>query len=426
MKIPITPLDPWVARRLAKGFSPSGTKKKAFRIKNRSEIERAQKYLLRRLLEYASLHSSFYREHLGKVKELPFSELPFTFPSNLTESALRFLAVSQSEIQRIVTLDTSGTSATPKRVFFTEEDLKATEDFFLHGMSTFTEPKSKVAVFMEGLSPDSIGQILRRALDRLHCKTLVFGLINDTTQAARAIDDFRPSVVVGLSAQIVRVAGMTTHKPDFVLLSADMAPTSIRRRIENLWECVTFNHYGLTESGWGCAVECHARQGCHVRELDIFVEIVDEEGNTLPEGEWGEVVITTLGRLSFPLIRYRTGDEGRALSGICPCGSPLKRIEVLGRLLRKGTGGAPLRLYDVEDALWRLPWVKDFKLSLKCAGGVPEKLLLTIAVAENEQKYVEKTVELLKQVPGIPQEVVAIRADLASIRHRGPKMAWED
>ena len=127
-------------------------------------------------------------------------------------------------------------------------------------------------------------------------------------------------------------AGKTTHKPDFVLLSADMAPFSIRQRIEKLWECTTFNHYGLTETGWGCAVECRAGQGCHIRELDVYVEIVDENGQTLQDGKWGEIVVTTLGRTSFPLIRYRTGDEGRMLPGICPCGSPLKRIEVLGRL----------------------------------------------------------------------------------------------
>ena len=130
-----------------------------------------------------------------------------------------------------------------------------------------------------------------------------------------------------------------------------MAPASIRRRIENLWECITFNHYGLTETGWGCAVECRARQGCHVKELDLYVEIVDENGRVLPDGEWGEIVITTINRMSFPLIRYRTGDEGRILQDICPCGSPLKRIEVLGRLPRKGAGGVSLRLYDVEDAL---------------------------------------------------------------------------
>lgn len=425
MKIPLTPLDPWIASRLAKEFPWREAGEKSIRIKDRSEIERAQEHLLSRTVEHAFLHSPFYRDRLGFVKGVPFNQLPFTFPQDLAESALRFLTVSQSKVRRIVTLNTSGTSAPPKRIFFTEEDLKATEDFFMYGMSTFAPPKSRVAVFMEGSSPDSIGQILKRALKRLGCETLVFGLIRNPTEAIWAINDHHPNIVVGLSAQIARIAGKTTHKPDFVLLSADMAPFSIRQRIEKLWECTTFNHYGLTETGWGCAVECRARQGCHVRELDVYVEIVDENGQVLPDGKWGEIVVTTLGRTSFPLIRYRTGDEGRVLPKTCPCGSPLKRIEVLGRLPIKGAGCVPLRLYDVEDALWGLPWIEDFKVSLQYADGIPEKLFLTVAVPEDMKDCIDKAVDVLRQVPSVPRDIIAKRADLSSIRHQGPKMDWE-
>lgn len=208
---------------------------------------------------------------------------------------------------------------------------------------------------MEGPSPDSIGWTLRSALGRMGCETHVFGLVHDPEEAASRINECRPQVIVGIPAQMALVAGKTSHKPEFVLLSADMATPSIRRRIEGRWGCTSFDHYGLTESGWACAVECQARQGCHVRELDILAEVVNPEGEILPDGEWGEVVITMLRRFSSPLIRYRTGDEGRILPGRCFCGSPLKRIEVLGRMPRMGAGGIPLRLSDVEDALWRIP-----------------------------------------------------------------------
>jgi len=142
MKIPITPLDPWIAGRLVNEFPRYAAAEKQARIEDRSEIERAQKHLLSRTIEDASLYSPFYHDRLGPVRGVPFNELPFTFPSDLAKSGLRFLTVSQSEIRRIVTLSTSGTSAPPKRVFFTEEDLKATEDFFICGMTTFTPPKA--------------------------------------------------------------------------------------------------------------------------------------------------------------------------------------------------------------------------------------------------------------------------------------------
>ena len=106
----------------------------------------------------------------------------------------------------------------------------------------------------------------------------------------------------------------------------------------------------MTEMGLGGGVQCSARQGYHLREADLYFEIVDpHSGEPLPEGELGEVVFTTLTREGMPLIRYRTGDLSRFLPGQCPCGTLLRSMESIrqrvagnlelagGRLL---TGGA--------------------------------------------------------------------------------------
>ena len=90
MKIPITPLDPWIVGRLVKEFPWYAAAEKKARIEDRSEIERAQKYLLNRIIEHASLYSPFYRDRLGNIKDVRFGEFPFTFPSDLAESGLRF------------------------------------------------------------------------------------------------------------------------------------------------------------------------------------------------------------------------------------------------------------------------------------------------------------------------------------------------
>ncbi|HOG14278.1 MAG TPA: phenylacetate--CoA ligase family protein [Synergistales bacterium] len=426
MSLSITPLDPWVADLLAREYPHRGYEISTDRIRSRKQIETAQAALISKLLSHAVSHSPFYKKRFERFEKAPFTELPFTLPSDLTAPESRFITVSQSEIRRIVTIGTSGTVAA-KRLFFTDEDLKATEDFFLYGMSTFTLPGSVVAVFMEGPAPDSIGWTLRSALGRLGCETLVFGLIHDPRVAAAWIDEHQPAVIVGLPGQLVLVAGRTLHSPEFVLLSADMATPSIRERIEERWKCTSFNHYGLTESGWGCAVECLARQGCHVREFDILVEIIDSGGRSLPEGEWGEIVITMLRRLSFPLIRYRTGDEGRILPGPCPCGSPLKRVEILGRLPRKGAQGAPLRFYDVADSLWRMPWVEDFQASLRYGeGDVPEALNVTLAVTEPYEDTPDRTARRLRMVPGVPEEVNVLVEAGDSLPHRKPKRDWEN
>ena len=83
----------------------------------------------------------------------------------------------------------------------------------------------------------------------------------------------------------------------------------------------------MAETGYGVAVECARHEGMHIREADLLMEVVDGEGKGLDDGEWGEIVVTTLTRRALPLIRYRTGDEGRILPGPCPCGSVLRRLK---------------------------------------------------------------------------------------------------
>lgn len=423
--IPITPLDAWIARRLEAG-RPGPAAAGNPRLSDRRELEAAQERALRRLLRHAATRTLFYRKLLRGLENAPLREVPFTFPSDLAGAESHFLAVSLSEIRRIVTLATSGTTSPPKRLCFTAEDLEATEEFFLSGMSTFTPPGSTVAVLMGGTGPDGIGALLGRAVHPLGCSVRVFPLGESPFETAARLDEARPLVVVGLPAQVAAVAALSRHTPHVALLSGDMAPPSLRRRIETRWRCRVFVHYGLTESGWGCAVECAAREGCHVRELDLLPEIVDGKGNALPEGEWGEVVLSTLTRLSMPLIRYRTGDEGRLLPRRCSCGSVLRRLEVRGRLPRPGAEGIPLRLYDIEEILWRFPQVQDFTLALHGEEGAPGTLLLELAVSEERRDIAAEAVHALRSLPGIPRHITVTQKCCCALEHRGPKRNWEN
>jgi phenylacetate-coenzyme A ligase PaaK-like adenylate-forming protein len=426
VSIPITPLDAWIARRLEDGTPGVGYSAETLRPVDRKTLAAAQERALRVLVRHAAANAPFYRERLRGLEDAPLRELPFTFPSDLAGAESRFLTVSQSEIRRVVTLATSGTTAPPKRLCFTDEDLEATEEFFLHGMVTFTPPGSAVAVLMGGTRPDGIGALLKRGLRRLGCSVHVFPLGEPPAATAARLDEVRPSVVVGLPAQVAAAAELSHHAPRVALLSGDMAPPSLRRRIEARWGCRVFVHYGLTESGWGCAVECAAREGCHVRELDLLPEIVDENGNVLPQGEWGEVTLTTLTRRSFPLLRYRSGDEGRFLPECCSCGSVLRRVEVRGRLPRRGAGGHLLRLYDAEEVLWRLPQVRDFALSLSGGKDRHETLLLELVVSGEDGDIAAKAVHALRALPGIPPHIVVTQHFGPVPERPGPKRSWGD
>ena len=143
-----------------------------------------------------------------------------------------------------------------------------------------------------------------------------------------------------------------------ILLSADNCPKWLVDELEELFLCRVFNHYGSRESGLGGAVECGAHEGMHVREKDLIIEIVDENGIVLPDGETGELVITTLHRKAMPLIRYRTNDYTRIIPGRCICGGVSKRID---RVVRKN--GHIIQNFDKE--IFGIEEVLDYKITKK-------------------------------------------------------------
>ena len=105
----------------------------------------------------------------------------------------------------------------------------------------------------------------------------------------------------------------------------------MRRRIADELGVELYDIYGLTEVyGPGIAINCQAQGAMHYWDDYIYLEIVDPKtGEVLPDGEVGEIVITTLRKQGAPLIRYRTHDLSRIVPGDCPCGSPFPRIDTL-------------------------------------------------------------------------------------------------
>lgn len=103
----------------------------------------------------------------------------------------------------------------------------------------------------------------------------------------------------------------------------------LRQRIQDLFDLTACDVYGLSECfGPGVAYECQARDGLHLSADHFLAEIVDPQtGQPLPEGETGELVLTTLTKDAMPLLRYRTGDLTRFLPGLCSCGRTLRRID---------------------------------------------------------------------------------------------------
>lgn len=312
----------------------------------REDIEKYQMEKLKETFGNAVDKSPYYANLYKGLKIETFDDfrkLPFTTPEDVCEHGLDMLCVSQGEISRIVTMETSGTTGKPKRIFFTEEDQELTVDFFHHGMKLIVDETDVIMVLMPCQRPGSIGILLKEGLERSGVKVIPYGLPNGSDDETILEIMAREGVTscVALATQLASIAQKASGyniNMKSVLLSAEYVSEESRNIISDAWGCKIFEHYGMTEMGLGCAVHCPELDGCHIRENDLYLEIIDPEtGEILPDGEEGEIVFTTLTRKGMPFIRYRTGDWSSFMTEQCSCGSVLKRITRVGdRGLKKG------------------------------------------------------------------------------------------
>jgi phenylacetate-coenzyme A ligase PaaK-like adenylate-forming protein len=296
--------------------------------------------------------------------------LPFTTPEDVEQNPLPFLCVSQSEIHRVVTLHTSGTTGESKRLYFTGEDQELTVDFFRVGMSTLVGPGARVLILLPGERPGSVGDLLAVGLDRLGARGVAYGPVRDYVHALETMVREQIDALVGIPVQVLTLARYSRGKapPGSILLSTDYVPVAIIEELKRIWRCEVYTHYGMTEMGYGGGVECQARCGYHMREADLLFEVVDPKtGAPVEEGEAGEVVFTTLTRRGMPLIRYRTGDLSRFLAEQCPCGTVLKTMApVTGRIAGQLElePGIMLTMADLDEALFPIRDLIDFSAEL--------------------------------------------------------------
>ena len=334
---------------------------------SREEMESWQLEQVNRQIAWAAANCSFYRKLAGvRLSSLSdLAKLPFTGAADIIERGEDMICVPAASVQRIVSLRTSGTSGPWKRLHFTAADLEQTVAFFQVGMGYMCAPGDRVMICMPGVAEDGVGQLLAKGLRRLGAEPLLFGPITDYEAAADFLRRQHPHTIAGIPAQVRRLCLTAPESPPVnVLLSTDRVSPVLRRTIERIWSCQVFEHYGLTESGLGCAVECPAHDGLHLRHDALYVEIVDHEtGGPLPAGEWGEIVLTTLGRRAMPLLRYRTGDKGRLLDHTCGCGCRLPRLDTVAGRFRELA--RPYSVYELDDLLLAEDRVLDYTASLQ-------------------------------------------------------------
>jgi phenylacetate-coenzyme A ligase PaaK-like adenylate-forming protein len=296
-------------------------------------------------------------------------KLPFLTPKMVAEDGGRMVAVSETEIDRVMTLQTSGSTGQPKSIFYSYGDLAATESFFYHGMLNLISATDRVLVLLPYLQENSVGELLIRTLTAkgIHCAGH-WPPRPVTTVVERILAD-RITSLVGLPQHLLELAHLLPPKTvQTMLLCSDYAPPQLRTRIRELCGATTFLHWGTTETGLGGAVECSVHNGCHVRESRLIIEIIDPDtGKNVPNGTPGEIVFSTIGHRGMPLFRYRTGDIASLTKAQCQCGGISARLQhIEGRAKNcMLTDGAVLSNRLLDDLLFAIDGLVDYRATLE-------------------------------------------------------------
>ena len=302
---------------------------------------------------------------LEQIRELPFTakeDMRSAFPWGL-------LAADKREVVRLHS--SSGTTGNPAVVYHNRHDLGSWANLMARSMFAAGVRDSDVFQNICGYGLFTGGLGFQNGAERLGCLTIPAGAGNSLRQI-KLMRDFGTTVAHAIPSYLGRLFDVFKEegldpqrdtKLHTLVIGAEPHTEAHRRRIEEMFGVKAYNSFGLTEmNGPGVAFECTEQNGLHIWEDAYVVEIIDPVTlQPVPDGEVGELVMTTLDRQAMPVIRYRTRDLTRFLPGECPCGRSHRRLDrISGRsddmFIVKGCNIFPMQ---VEGVLMKLPEVGD-------------------------------------------------------------------
>ena len=333
----------------------------------REELEKLQVAKLKKSVEIA-LKSPFYKKRLGELGLTPddfnsvsdIRKLPFTTKADLREN-YPFGLVGGNLDDAIRLHSTSGTTGNPTVVTYSRHDIDSWANMIARNMymvgcrnSDFFQNSSGYGMFTGGLG-------FQHGAERLGATTIPAAAGNSKRQIM-FIRDFGTTCLHAIPSYAIRLAEVfqeegidprSTHLRT-LFIGAEPHTEEQRRRIERLLGVKAYNSFGMTEmNGPGVAFECKYQNGMHLWEDNYIIEIVDPDTlEPVPDGEMGEMVLTTLDRDMMPILRYRTRDLTRILTGECPCGRTHRRIDrIKGRtddmFIIKGVNVFPMQIEKI-------------------------------------------------------------------------------
>jgi phenylacetate-CoA ligase len=309
--------------------------------KNQLQLERLQS-TLNRACRSVPFHQNRFQElqlepsqilHLHDIERIPYmqrSHLGENYPYGL-------FAVPLRDIVRIHTAP--GTTLKPTVSGYAKADLHMWRDIVSRGLRA--AGVSAHDILHINLDPGlaNWGRDYKDGAENIEASVIPNTQLSLEKQVM-VLKDYKTSVLVttpSFASQLVKYLFDVELNPTVLnlrtlIMVGEPASADFREMIENRLHVTTWLQYGLSEiPGPAVAFECQQHDGLHINEDHFLAEIIDPKtGEVLPEGETGELVLTTLSTRAFPLIRFRTGDQARFVTEDCPCGCSLTRMQWLG------------------------------------------------------------------------------------------------
>ena len=294
---------------------------------------------IKRLLASGNFYGKKLAEAgISEVKDASdFEKLPFSQKSDLRDAyPLGLMAVPEEQIVRIHS--SSGTTGTPVIIPYTAKDVEDWGIMFRRCYE-FAGVTNRDRIHITpgyGLWTAGIG--FQKGCEMLGAMAIPMGPGN-TDKQIQMMMDLKSTVLCATSSYALLLAEEIAKRgvSDKICLKKGIIGSErwgqkTRDRIQNELGIELYDIYGLTEIyGPGIGINCKGETGMHIWDDYVYLEIVDPEtGNNLPDGEWGEIVLTTLVKEGAPLIRYRTHDISRIIPSECPvCGSKYPMIDII-------------------------------------------------------------------------------------------------
>ncbi len=316
---------------------------------SRRALEALQLKRLKQTVRLACKNIPFYQENFSALNIKPrdiialkdIQKLPFTAREDLRANyPFGMLAVDTEQVVRLHT--SSGTTGKPKAIFFSKKDISQAAELIARCLVMTGTTKGDVLQNMMTYGLFTGALVMHYGAEKVGVLVIPAGPGNTQRQIA-LMQDFKSTTLHITPSYALYLASVMGNegidpKRDLSLrrayLGSEPYSEETRNKIEKFFGIDVYNSYGLSEmNGPGVAFECMEKNGMHLWEDNFIMEIIDPEtGENLPEGEKGELVLTTLCREAMPILRYRTRDIVMIIPGRCACGRTHRRISrIIGR-----------------------------------------------------------------------------------------------